>query len=158
MTREELIDFIKSSKGHWTFTTESGKEISKEQVIKALEQEPICEDCISRERMLKYFEGWKNQIKYYHPYAKNFDIPYEEAIQWVKDMPSVNPQKPKSEWQHDHEILNAYSDGASEVIDKIKRDVFNACSDNYHMPVYKLGCDEIFEIINKYTAEGSEAE
>ena len=41
----------------------------------------------------------------------------------------------------------------NEVLDKIKRDVFNACSDNYHMPVYKLGCDEIFEIINKYKAE-----
>ena len=94
MTREGLIDFVKFSKGHWTFTTKSGKEISEEQVIKALEQGSVCDDCISRERMLKYFEGWKNQIKYYHPYAKNFDIPYEEAIQWVKDMPSVNPQKP----------------------------------------------------------------
>jgi len=42
------------------------------------------------------------------------------------------------------------------VLDKIKGDVFNACSDNYHMPVYKLDCDEIFEIINKYMAEGRE--
>ena len=44
------------------------------------------------------------------------------------------------------------------VLDKIKRDVFNACSDNYHMPVYKLNCDEIFEIINKHMAEGSDKE
>ena len=39
------------------------------------------------------------------------------------------------------------------MLDNIKRDVFNACSDNYHMPVYKLGCDEIFEIIDKYKLE-----
>lgn len=57
-----------------------------------------------------------------------------------------------------NQYSKGYKDGVSEVLDKIKRDVFNACSDNYHMPVYKLGCDEIFEIINKYTAEGSEAE
>lgn len=39
------------------------------------------------------------------------------------------------------------------ILDKIKRDIFNACSDNYHMPVYKLNCDEIFEIIDKYGKE-----
>lgn len=39
------------------------------------------------------------------------------------------------------------------ILDKIKRDVFNACCDNYHMPVYKLDCDEIFEIIDKYKSE-----
>lgn len=34
-------------------------------------------------------------------------------------------------------------------IDEIKAEIFNACSDTYHMPVYKLDCDEIFEIIDK---------
>ena len=38
----------------------------------------------------------------------------------------------------------------TDVLDKIKADIFNACSDNYHMPVYKLSCDEIFNIIDKY--------
>lgn len=42
------------------------------------------------------------------------------------------------------------------IIDNIKRDIFNACSDNYHMPVYKLDCDVIFEIIDKYRAESEE--
>lgn len=42
------------------------------------------------------------------------------------------------------------------VLDRIKGDVFNACSDNYHIPVHKLDCDEIFEIINKYEAESEE--
>ena len=35
------------------------------------------------------------------------------------------------------------------ILDKIKAEIFNACSDNYHMPVYKLSCEEIFEIIDK---------
>ena len=39
------------------------------------------------------------------------------------------------------------------VLDKIRAEIFNACSDNYHMPVYTLSCDEIFEIIDKYKAE-----
>ena len=42
------------------------------------------------------------------------------------------------------------------VLNRIKRVIFNACSDNYHMPVYKLGCDEIFEIIDKYAAESED--
>lgn len=45
---------------------------------------------------------------------------------------------------------------ALDVLDKIKRDIFNACSDNYHMPVNKLDCDEIFEIIDKCKAESEE--
>lgn len=61
--------------------------------------------------------------------------------------------------QYSKGYKDGYKDGGSdEVLNKIKRDIFSACSDNYHMPVYKLDCDEIFEIINKYTAEGSEAE
>jgi hypothetical protein len=33
---------------------------------------------------------------------------------------SSEKQKPKSEWEHDHEILKAYSDGANEVLESIK--------------------------------------
>ena len=39
------------------------------------------------------------------------------------------------------------------ILDKIKADIFNACSDNYHMPVNSLICDQIFEIIDQYRAE-----
>jgi hypothetical protein len=31
--------------------------------------------------------------------------------------------EPKSEWQQDHEILKAYSDGANEVLDKIRAEI-----------------------------------
>lgn len=47
-------------------------------------------------------------------------------------------------------------DCLSCVLDKIKRDIFNACSDNYHLPVYRLDCDEIFGIIDKYKVESEE--
>ena len=30
-------------------------------------------------------------------------------------------QEPKSEWQQDHAILKAHSDGANEVVDRIKK-------------------------------------
>lgn len=156
MTKEELIDFIKFFKGHWTFTTESGKEVSEEQVIKALEQEPVCEDCISRERMLKYFDGWKNQIKYYHPYAKNFDIPYEEAVQWVKELPPVNPQKPKSEWEHDHEILKAYSDGASAVLDNVRAEISERSRMHMDGDLY-IKTSDCMQIIDEFTAEEDKA-
>lgn len=39
------------------------------------------------------------------------------------------------------------------VLDKIKAEIFNACSDNYHMPVYNLNCEQIFDIIDKYKTE-----
>lgn len=32
-------------------------------------------------------------------------------------------QEPNSEWEHDHEILKAYSDGANEVLDKIRAEI-----------------------------------
>lgn len=71
-----------------------------------------------------------------------------EAVDRIKELPSVNPQKPicpsagvdcedcpayekKSEWQHDHEILRAYSDGASAVLDKIRADIKQAYDDDY---------------------------
>lgn len=34
-------------------------------------------------------------------------------------------QKPKSEWQQDHEILKAYSNGANDMLDKIKAEMAN---------------------------------
>lgn len=43
---------------------------------------------------------------------------YKELLrECYKVLPSV---KPKSEWEHDHEILKAYSDGASAVLESIK--------------------------------------
>lgn len=60
-------------------------------------------------------------------------------------------QEPKSEWQHDHEILKAYSDGASAVLDKIKAEI-DEQYDRVHP--YDISCAEGLEmalnIIDKY--------
>ena len=90
---------------------------------------PPFEDCISRQAVLKIIDGW---------YDNNRDTEnIEDLIVLITYMGSVNPQKPicpsagidcedcpayekKSEWQHDHEILKAYSDGASVVLESIK--------------------------------------
>ena len=44
------------------------------------------------------------------------------------------------------------------VLAGIKRDVFTACCDDYYMPVNRLSCDKIFEIIDKYKVESESAE
>lgn len=52
----------------------------------------------------------------------------------------------KSEWEHDHEILKAYSDGASDVLDKIRAEI------EQEPYVSKM---EVLDILDKYKAEGS---
>ena len=73
---------------------------------------PAHEDAISRKAVLKIIDGW---------YEQNRDTDnIEDLIVLITYMDSVNPQKPKSECEHDHEILKAYSDGASAVLESIK--------------------------------------
>lgn len=56
-------------------------------------------------------------------------------------------QESKSEWEHDHEILKAYSDGASDILDKIRAEI------EQEPYVSKM---EVLEIIDKYKAESEE--
>lgn len=73
---------------------------------------PPFDDAISRQAVLKIIDGW---------YDNNRDTEnIEDLIVLITYMCSVNPQKQKSEWQQDHEILKAYSDGANEVLESIK--------------------------------------
>ena len=44
----------------------------------------------------------------------------------------------------------------TDILDKIKQDIFNACCDIYHMPVYDLDYVEIFEIIDRYKTESED--
>ena len=69
------------------------------------------EDAISRQAVLKIIDGW---------YDNNRDTEnIEDLIVLITYMCSVNPQKLQSEWQKDHEILKAYSDGASAVLESL---------------------------------------
>ncbi len=41
----------------------------------------------------------------------------------VADAIKALEEESKSGWQHDHEILRAYSDGANEVLDKLRAEI-----------------------------------
>lgn len=71
---------------------------------------------------------------------------------------SVKSQEPKSEWEHDHAILKAYSDGTNEVLDKIRAEIMKL--QTYKMfegedAVY-VECEDVLQVIDKYTAESEE--
>lgn len=63
-------------------------------------------------------------------------------------------QEPKSEWEHDHEILKAYSDGVNEVLDKIRAEIEFEVDNRTNM----LCAEDVLAIIDKYTeSEGTNA-
>lgn len=66
-------------------------------------------------------------------------------------------QEPKSEWERDHVILKAYSDGANEVLDKIRAEIVKK-----HLSIVEkngfdsgrtYGYEEVLDVIDKYKAE-----
>lgn len=69
----------------------------------------------------------------------------------------LKEQPNKSEWQKDHEILKAYSDGANEVLDKIRAEIEEKCCitvGRENDPAITL--HDVFEIIAKNKAERGE--
>lgn len=100
----------------------------------------------------------------------------EEAIKWFRESPFYHKnhvpfnmaikaleQEPKSEWEQDHAILKAYSDGTEDILEKIRAEIKKAVwedsiysrdgADEVRIP--RLDPDDVFEIIDKYKA-GSE--
>lgn len=61
----------------------------------------------------------------------------------------------KTEWEHDHEILKAYSDGASAVLDNVRAEIDGLLNDE-DSNMYAHGVMDCLEIIDKFMAEGSE--
>jgi len=81
----------------------------------------------------------------------------DEQIRTIEGAFSSNSENPnKSEWQQDHEILKAYSDGANDVIDKIKAEIEQAyckvTNDYDHGRNYGLYIAT--QIIDRYTKDG----
>lgn len=79
-------------------------------------------------------------------------------------------QEPRSEWEQDHEILKAYSDGANEVLDKIRTEIakYGSIMVSYAITkdtktdkgieklvsdVLKEAKEQVLEIIDKYKEE-----
>lgn len=73
-------------------------------------------------------------------------------------------QEPKSECEHDHEILKAYSDGGQDTLGKIRAEIEKAVWEDTiisrdgteEVRIPRLDPDDVFEIIDKYKAEGSD--
>ncbi len=80
----------------------------------------------------------------------NDDTEFKSAIALVIE---ALEQKPKSEWQQDHEILKAYSDGANDVLDEIKADIEQEYKVESERP-YGQGLSRALEIIDRYKSEG----
>lgn len=70
-------------------------------------------------------------------------------------------QEQKSEWEHDHEILKAYSNGANEVLDKIRAEIEQKIVKRHglnHTRSERNRNDaflEVLDIINKYIEENT---
>lgn len=74
------------------------------------------EDAISRQAVIQHICENKSC---YEENCKGVLFNRCMDITWVNELPPVNPQKPKTEWEHDHEILKAYSDGANAVLESL---------------------------------------
>lgn len=113
--------------------------------LKQLREQEPCEDAVSR-RVVK-----EQMIKY------GFLAPDMTVTEFVEDLPSVQPmrkQEPKSEWEQDHEILKAYSDGANEMLDKIKEDIRRFMFEvNPSSSESDYACNYILDVIDKYNGE-----
>ena len=164
MTREEQLDWLCRLRSEiyvympkeWLIPMNNALDMA----IKALEQEPTTKndlgvDCISRADAIRVASG------YCHP---------SNVAKELAKLPSVTPQEPKSEWEHDHEILKAYSDGASEVLDKIRAEIetkYGQCDICEYFEDYDYeendiseyraigNIADILQIIDKYTAESA---
>lgn len=58
-------------------------------------------------------------------------------------------QEPKPEWEHDHVILKAYSDGANDVLDKIRAEIEEAQT---YDGIY-IDRAYVLEILDRYKTE-----
>lgn len=68
---------------------------------------------------------------------------------------------PKTEWEQDHAILKAYSDGANEVLDKIRAEVLeeilsHSGTGEEVIQAYADGLKKGLEFIDKLKAESEE--
>ena len=85
---------------------------------------------------------------------------YEEM---TKPLDREVKQEPKSEWEQDHAILKAYSDGVNEVLDKVRDEIqdnaFSVVNPfNTYEYISVIDLDSIDEIHDKYKAESKDKE
>lgn len=99
-------------------------------------------DCISRQAVLEL--------------VADFSLSMGQVVRGIHALPTVTPQEPKSEWEQDHAILKAYSDGANEVIDKIRAEIEQTSETVDGFLMHDGTKRTVLEIIDKYKAESEE--
>ena len=124
---------------------------------------PAYEDAISRKAVLNTLENMDK--------ALDEDRTVENYKELLRECYKVLPKK--SEWQQDHEILKAYSNGANDMLDKIKAEMANHLQTMDICNVEKANgvivqseltnrkvvlYDTVLHIIDEYKAEGSDQE
>ena len=136
MTREEAIELLDNLTGMVEDNQNSDYDMALKMAIKALEQAP-CEEL---------FDNWRE--------APSYAMTLEQAREAVHELrkEAVKLRREASEWQQDHAILKAHSDGANEVIDRIKKAI--TALDNVYedldgydpdaLGTFKCRVDEVF--------------
>ena len=99
--------------------------------LPSVNPQPICEDAISREAVIKAVDTHTNE-----------DGTLDDDISVIlEDLPSVNPQEPKTD------VLDKIIAEIEELDRYYDNDYFSA----NNCPMYK--CDEVLQIIDKYKVE-----
>lgn len=123
-------------------------------------KENLAVDLISREKTLTVLdaEAWEYLDYIRKDIGGNMDchisIFADNVRERIKELPSATPQ---SEWEHDHDVLKAHSDGVNEVLDKIRHEIALEARISQSKKETE-GLDMALEIIDKYKAEGSDNE
>lgn len=90
----------------------------------------------------------KEQVEKCEKLAKyKGEEPYGKIYEEHKLVLELLEQESKSEWEHDHEILKAYADGANNALDKVKAEIIELRSKQ------NVGVLECLDIIDKYNSE-----
>lgn len=116
------------------------------------------------------------QVEACEMWAKhNGEEPHGKVYEEHKLILELLEQEPKSEWQKDHEILKAYSDGANGVLDELRAEIaeekehayadfeqykveylgqdWEDALDSLPQDEFCYGMERCIDIINKYKAE-----
>jgi hypothetical protein len=123
---------------------------------------PNNSDAISRQAVIDGINRYFHDEYYQRTSIQDCRDCFIEDV--IKKLPPVKPQE-STEWQQDHEILKAYSDGANEMLDKIRSEVedinpwairYAPLEDGDTRPKIVTNVkSHVLEIIDKYKA-GSE--
>ncbi len=118
-------------------------------------------DNLSKEA-LEDFEGIQKDLPYcicqnIGMALAKLELLEKQGCKVIEPSGSSSEKPNKSEWEHDHEILKAYSDGANYVLDHVRAEIDAARFLDKDKKLFKnanaSGLEVAMDIIDKYKAE-----